>query len=67
MIVEDVCEHCGESQETVEHIFFHCPKAHLIWKLALVRWDGLSQKTDSIKAWWLEQGRSRKGKELQNR
>lgn len=36
-----ICHCCEEETETIEHIFFFCPKAKVIWKLAPVRWEGL--------------------------
>lgn len=29
MEIDEVCKQCGKELETVEHLFFHCPKARL--------------------------------------
>lgn len=62
-----MCLQCGEHIKTVEHVFFHCPKSQLIWKLAPVTWEGFDHTTYSIKVWWMEQGRVRTGQGLQDR
>lgn len=64
---DGMCKHCGEELETIEHLFFHCPKAQLIWKIAPVSWEGMAYATDSFKGWWLEHGKAEKAQELQNR
>lgn len=38
--VDEWCKQCGEGMERVEHLFFHCPIAQVIWKLSPVQWDG---------------------------
>lgn len=40
---------CGEGEETIEHMFFHCSEAKATWKLAPVQWDRLDQYTTSFK------------------
>ena len=32
-----LCNCCGEDTETIEHIFFFCPKAQVVWRLTPVR------------------------------
>lgn len=39
--IEEICKQCGEDRETVEHVFFHCAKAKLFWKLAPFSWEFL--------------------------
>lgn len=36
-----ICKNCGSEAETVEHLFFQCPSAQNIWKMAPLQWDGL--------------------------
>lgn len=50
--LDETCKLCGEEKKTVEHPFFHCVKAKMIWKMAPVQWDGLIQQTTSFKEWW---------------
>lgn len=47
---DGMCKQCREGLETVEHLFFYCPKTQLIWKISPVSWEGLSYATDSFKA-----------------
>lgn len=54
--VEEICKQCGEGIETMKHVFFHCAKEKLIWKIALISWEGLDNYTYSFKEWWREQG-----------
>ena len=49
---ELICKQCGETNETVEHIFFQCTKAKLIWKMAPLQWDGLHEDTTDFRKWW---------------
>lgn len=65
--MEGMSLQCGEPIETVEHLFFHCPKTQLIWRLAPVSWEGLDHATDSFKAWWMEQDKSGKVLGLQDK
>lgn len=46
---ELICKQCGETNETVEHIFFQCSKAKLIWKMAPLQWDGLHEDTTDFR------------------
>lgn len=39
--VDGVCRQCGEGMETMEHLFFHCAKAKMVWRLAPANWEGL--------------------------
>lgn len=59
ILIDDVYKQCGEAKETVEHLFFFCPKAWLIWKLPPVYWEGLEQHTFYFKEWWRIQGTTR--------
>lgn len=65
--MDGICLQCGEHMETVEHLFFHCPKSQLIWKLAPVSWEGLNHATDSFSAWWMDQGKAGNEKGLLER
>lgn len=64
MKIEEVCKQCEEETETIEHLFFHCGKSKLIWKLSLVNWDGVRQHTNSFMEWWQEHGVVNISKEL---
>lgn len=50
--LDETCKMCEEEKEMLEHHFFHCENAKLLWKLAPVQWDGLLQHTNSFKEWW---------------
>lgn len=67
MMIDDVCKQCGEAKETVEHLFFFCPRARITWKLAPVHWEGLEHSTFSFKEWWRELGMARRGNGLDER
>ncbi|XP_027061996.1 uncharacterized protein [Coffea arabica] len=43
---------CGEDTETIEHIFFFCPKAQVVWRIALVRWKGITELQYNMWRWW---------------
>ncbi|XP_027090165.1 uncharacterized protein [Coffea arabica] len=47
-----ICKICGENSETVEHIFFHCKQAQMIWRIAPLQWDGLKEHTADFRRWW---------------
>lgn len=49
---DQTCNMCGEGEENLEHLFFKCRRAQVVWKLALVKWDGLEEKTVSFPWWW---------------
>ncbi|XP_027086455.2 uncharacterized protein [Coffea arabica] len=51
---DHVCKCCGDSSETLEHMFFLCCNARAIWKVAPVRWDGLEEFRNSFWHWWEE-------------
>ena len=46
-----ICQCCGERAETIEHIFFFCPKVQVVWKLAPVRWEGLADLQGNMWRW----------------
>lgn len=60
---DPICKGCGNGVETTEHIFFHCSKAQLIWKLAPVQWDGASEFQGNFRCWWAEISQARGRKE----
>lgn len=62
-----MCKLCGEEKETVGHVFFHCPTAQLIWKLAPVRWEGVDQQVISVQDWWRDMVTARNMKKLDDR
>ena len=47
-----ICKLCGVNTETVEHIFFQCKQAQMIWRMALLQWDGLKEHTVDFRRWW---------------
>lgn len=49
---EPICNCCGESIETIEHVLLQCRRAKEIWKLALVQWDGLERRNHNFWEWW---------------
>ncbi|GER28724.1 RNA-directed DNA polymerase (reversetranscriptase)-related family protein [Striga asiatica] len=42
MQLDNVCQCCGESVETVEHVMFTCSRAAMVWSLVPVSWDSAS-------------------------
>lgn len=40
------CPMCGEGDEQLEHLFFNCRRARIVWKLAPVSWEGLERETE---------------------
>ncbi|XP_027118501.1 uncharacterized protein [Coffea arabica] len=36
----------------MEHMFFHCPIAQFVWKIAPVRWEGLHDLQNNMWRWW---------------
>ncbi|XP_027099177.1 uncharacterized protein [Coffea arabica] len=51
---DPVCRCCGESIETLEHMFFMCSNARAIWKAAPLSWEGLEVFNKSFWHWWEE-------------
>ncbi|XP_027090263.2 uncharacterized protein [Coffea arabica] len=47
-----ICKLCGENSEIVEHIFFHCKQAQMIWRMAPLQWDGLMEHTVDFRRRW---------------
>nr|XP_027091826.1 uncharacterized protein LOC113712542 [Coffea arabica] len=47
---------CGESVETLKHMFFMCNNARAIWKAAPLSWKGLEVFNKSFWHWWEELG-----------
>ena len=43
-----MCNCYGEVAETTEHIFFIYTKAKMIWKIALVRWEGITELQSNL-------------------
>lgn len=41
-----------EEAENLEHLFFWCRRAHVVWKLAPLKWDGLEQESENFSWWW---------------
>lgn len=50
--IDALCKTCGEADETLEHMLFHCPKARIIWQLSPVNWSGLHHLAVDFQAWW---------------
>lgn len=50
--VDGLCQGCGEEPETMEHLFFHCPKVQTIWRLSPVNWAGLQDFSQDFPTWW---------------
>lgn len=65
--IDTICKCCGEGQETMEHLMFHCAVAKRIWKLAPVPWDGLEHFTSSLKEWWTQVGNAKNRNEMNDR
>lgn len=65
--IYETCKLCGKQVESAEHLFFHCRKSKLIWKLSLVSWEGMQSGTGSFKQWWQEHSKAKDGGELQSR
>lgn len=52
MKVDVICKICGKDNESLEHNFFGCRKAKLLWSISPARWDGLQQFEHSFPLWW---------------
>lgn len=39
----DKCVYCGEGTETLEHMFFFCKHAGMIWRVTPIKRDGISE------------------------
>lgn len=39
--IDQIYPWCGEGPEDLEHLFFKCVRAQLVWKIASVQWDGI--------------------------
>ena len=48
----NLCNCCGEDTETIEHIFFFCPKAQVVWKIVPVSWERITELQSNIWRWW---------------
>nr|XP_027088353.1 uncharacterized protein LOC113709709 [Coffea arabica] len=42
----------GEEVETMERMFFQCPIAQMVWKIAPVRCEGLRDLQTNMWRWW---------------
>ncbi|CAA0826189.1 Unknown protein [Striga hermonthica] len=49
---DPICRICGSEVESLEHLFFLCPRAQIIWKLSPVSWDGMESDNLNFKRWW---------------
>lgn len=67
IITDNRCRYCGEEAETLEHLFFHCNKVKLFWKLTPVSCEVLRVHTGSFKEWQKEQGKAGNHKEIKSR
>ncbi|XP_071924683.1 uncharacterized protein [Coffea arabica] len=47
-----ICKLCGENTKTMEHIFFHCKQAQMIWRMAPLQRDGLKEHIADFRRWW---------------
>ncbi|CAA0841453.1 Unknown protein [Striga hermonthica] len=54
LLVDCICQTCGEDLETIEHIFFKCKKAREMWKAAPVNWELTQVPNTSFKQWWID-------------
>ncbi|GER51708.1 RNA-directed DNA polymerase (reversetranscriptase)-related family protein [Striga asiatica] len=50
IISSPLCCFCGENSENQTHIFFHCERAQIVWKLFPVQWDDAHIKADNFLA-----------------
>lgn len=50
--IDEICRICRKAPETLEHLFFHCRSAKLVWKLSPVQWDGLQLLEHFFPQWW---------------
>ncbi|GER27435.1 ribonuclease H-like superfamily protein [Striga asiatica] len=39
--IDVICKNCGETKESIEHLFLKCSKARRVWKLSPLSWDGI--------------------------
>lgn len=47
-----MCPRCGDDVKTLEHMIFFCNKARVVWELAPINWDGLSELRYDFWKWW---------------
>ncbi|CAA0840196.1 Unknown protein [Striga hermonthica] len=50
--VDIICQSCGEAEENLEHLFFHCVRAQRIWKIAPIHWEGMEDQHITFRRWW---------------
>lgn len=67
MKCQSVCSHCGEQEESVDHVFFERDKAAITWKLAPLSWEGMQGHNQSMKHWWLDMERAGQTGNLQEK
>lgn len=46
--MDDICPICGLELETLEHMFFKCPRSIYVWKMSLIRWPNLHLISDLL-------------------
>ncbi|XP_027178118.1 uncharacterized protein LOC113777281 [Coffea eugenioides] len=49
---EPICTGCGEGEETVEHLLFHCKNAEQVWNISPVQWEGVADQRGCFRRWW---------------
>nr|XP_027067776.1 uncharacterized protein LOC113693433 [Coffea arabica] len=49
---EPICTGCGEGEETVEHLLFHCKNAEQVWNISPVQWEGAADQRGCFRRWW---------------
>lgn len=48
---DPIWSQCGQVEEDLEHIMFHCERASTVCKLSPVSWEGLSIYSASFREW----------------
>ena len=48
----DKCKYCREGKKTIEHMFFFCRHAKMIWKAAPIKWDEIHEFRNKFWLWW---------------
>nr|XP_027093548.1 uncharacterized protein LOC113713943 [Coffea arabica] len=49
---DPICRVCGEECETVEHALLNCNHVKLVWRMATIQWEGITNLQGCFGSWW---------------